>query len=93
MLTVLGEGAPVVGDHPGIDTAIAGGSLNVTHPDWYMHLGCCATKKQAEAARIVIAEEFGVVSAAKMLGVSKQAIYARVKAFLRKVDKHERRIP
>jgi hypothetical protein len=78
-----------------IRKAVRDGALSVVHGHWTMHLTCCATPKEREAAELCLGPDgelaMPIALAAKALRVSNWTVQRRLARFKRKARRHARK--
>jgi len=78
-------------DPEGVRAAITAGELSVSGLGVEAHLTCCASKREAEAVRLVLLEEFLTTQAAQIMGCSASNVRGMLTRFVRKVKRCEER--
>ena len=78
-----------------IRQAVKHGNLRVIRGDWTMHLHCCATPKERDAAELCLGPDGEVALhprlAARALGVNPMTVNSRLRRFKKKMRKHARK--
>ena len=79
----------MVTDRPEVEAGLASGSLGAQPADWSMHLGCCATDAERQAAELVLGMELLTCQAARIMGCTARDVRIRLDRFLAKVKRCE----